>query len=171
MPRPRFTLRVAFIGVTLFTLFAGFSQWRNRLIHIEVDSLTKLGCEVYTRISETDASETPFIGLSEERIDGIWQRRPNRGNIKATDLGNGSLRLGQDVSSRNEFEAKVQSLQERLVSIGAKRIFVLIDGQSPYDPPAWLADFKQRSETIVYFGDTGTSTYGDRGVVLTNPPL
>lgn len=27
----------------------------------------------------------------------------------------------------------------------AKRIFVLIDGQSPYDPPAWLADSKQPS--------------------------
>jgi hypothetical protein len=159
------------VGVTLFALFVGLTQWRNRRIRGEVDSLANSGCEIYTRISETDALEIPGIGLSEEWIDGIWQRRPNRGNIKATDLGNGSLRLGQDVLSREEFETKILSLQQRLVSLGAKRIFVLIDGQTPYDPPAWLADFKQRSEMIVYFGDTGTSTYGDRGVVLTNPPL
>lgn len=171
MPRPRFTLRIAFIGVTLFTLFVGLSQWRNRLIHIEVDSLTKSGCEVYTRISETDPLEIPGIGLRGEWIDAIWQRRPNRGNIKATDLGNGLLRLGQDVVNRDEFEARILSLQARLVSLGAERIFVLIDGQATYDPPAWLADFKRRSEMIVYFGDTGTSTYGNRGVVLTDPPL
>ena len=171
MPRPRFTLRVAFIGVTLFVLLVGLTQWRNRHIRNEVDSLAILGCEIYTRISETDPLEIPGIGLSGEWIDGLWQRRPNRGNIKATDLGNGSLRLGQDVVSRDEFEARILSLQERLVSLGAERIFVLIDGQAPYDPPAWLADFKRRSEMIVYFGDTGTSTYGDRGVVLTDPPL
>lgn len=163
MPRPRFTLRVVLIGVTLFALLLGLTQWRNHYIHCEVNSLTDSGCNIYTRISATDALEVPSIGLSEEWIDRLWQRRANRGNITATDLGDGTLRMGQDVVGRDEFEAKVLTLQERLISLGAERIFLQIDGQAPYHLPAWIEDFKQRSKMIVLFGDSGTSTYGPGG--------
>lgn len=163
MPRPRFTLRAVLICVTLCALVLGLAQWRNRFIRNEVDSLANSGCNIYTRISATDALEVPGIGLSEEWIDRLWQRRPNRGNITATDLGDGTLRLGQDTVGRDEFKEIVLSLQERLTSLGVERIFLQIDGQAPYHLPAWLEDFKRRSEMIVLFGDSGTSTYGPGG--------
>jgi hypothetical protein len=134
MPRLRFILRVVLVGVTLFALFVGLSQWRNRYIRGEAESLAKSGCEVFTRVDASDPLEVPGVGLSEGWIDGIWQRRPNRGNIMATDLGNDSLRLGQELVSRDEFEMKLLSLQRRLEFLGVERIFVLIDGQAPLLP-------------------------------------
>ena len=171
MPRPRFTLRVVLIGVTLFALFVGLTQWRNRYIRGEVESLARSGCEVFTRVDASDALEVPGVGLSEGWIDGIWQRGPNRGNIMATDLGNDSLRLGQELVSRDEFEMKLLSQQRRLESLGVERIFVLIDGQAPYSPPAWIMDFRRRSDMIIYWGDTGSHTYGPGNETLVDPPL
>lgn len=142
----------------------GFSQWRNRFIRREVESLERFGCLVFTENDPNDPLEVPGAGLKDEWFDGIWQRLPNRANIRVTDLGNDSLQLGEEVVHRDEFEMRLAALQNRLESLGAKRerISLSIDGQAPYALPSWLKDLRKRTSVSVWWGDSGTSTYGQR---------
>lgn len=158
MPRPRFTLRVALTVTAAIALLLGLSQWRQRSIRREIGSLAQSGCEVFTRVDPTD--QTLSAGLREEWIDRLWQRLPSHANISATDLGIDRLQIGQETLGRDAFEAKVISLHRRLEVLGVEQIKLLINGRPLYSLPKWLMDFKERSGIDIYFGDSGTSSYG-----------
>lgn len=152
----RFSLARLLLLVTAIVLVIGFCEARRRSIVREARSLAAEGVAVAHRPAGVVAVP---VGIPDDWVDRVWQRRPNEASLHVTELTPDKFRVGDAILSRRELLTRLLSLEERARALGARNVDICADGTTPYTPSNWAAELNAMTDARVLACNKGDRTY------------